>query len=255
MTVSELYRKLDERIPPSLSCEWDNDGVMCLPEPDRTVKRILVSLDITEAVVDRAIEGGYDAIVSHHPLLFHAVKHMTATDPVSRNAIKLCRAGVAAFSFHTRLDALAGGVNDVLADLLTVKDALPFGDEGIGRVGELAEEMSPEAFAALVAERLHAPAVTLADADKPIRRVAVLGGAGGDDLFAAFAAGADAYVTGEASHHHLLDAPAMGMTLIVAGHHHTEQPVCAMLGAMLQELLPEAHLDVIDHYQIRTIVR
>ena len=255
MTVSKLYELLNERIPPSLSCEWDNDGVMCLPEPDREVKRILVSLDITDAVVDRAIDGGYDVLVSHHPLLFHAVKHMTVTDPVTRKAIRLCRAGVASLSFHTRLDALAGGVNDVLAELLNIKDALPFGDEGMGRVGTLAEEMTPEAFAALVADKLHAPTVTLADAGKPIRRVAVLGGSGGDDMPLAFAAGADAYVTGEASHHRLLDAPEMGMTLVVAGHYHTEQPVCAVLGRMLQDMLPMAHVDVIDHYPIQTIIR
>lgn len=255
MTVSELYTRLNERIPPSLSCEWDNDGAMCLPEPDREVKRVLVSLDITEEVVDRAIEGGYDVIVSHHPLIFRGVKHMTVTDPVACNTIKLCRAGIAAFSFHTRLDALAGGVNDVLAELLNIKNVLPFGDEGIGRVGELDGEMSPEAFAALVADRLHAPAVTLADAGKPIRRVAVLGGAGGDDLPSALATGADAYVTGEASHHRLLDAYEMGISLIVAGHHHTEQPVCAVLGRMLQDMLPTAHVDVIDHYPIQTIIR
>ena len=74
MKVSELYQYLDERIPRSLSCEWDNDGLMCCPDADREVKRVLLALDITEDVVDAAIAGRYDVIVSHHPLVFRPVK-------------------------------------------------------------------------------------------------------------------------------------------------------------------------------------
>lgn len=254
MTVKELYCILNERIPTSLSCEWDNDGVMCLPDPDREVRRVLLALDITEAVVDCAIADDCDVIISHHPLLFRGVKHMTVDDPVARRTIKLCRAGIAAFSFHTRLDAMAGGVNNVLADLLGLANVTPFGDEGIGRVGELTEVMSAEAFAALVADRLDSPAVTLADAGKPIRRVAVLGGSGGDDVLAAHATGADAYVTGEAPHHWMVDAPEMGLSLIVAGHYHTEQPVLDMLLDLVEELVPDAQLFSAHSYTAKTVV-
>lgn len=253
MTVSQLYTVLAERIPSSLSCEWDNDGVMCMPEPDRPACRVLIALDITEQVVDHAIVGNYDLIVSHHPLLFHGIKHLTTDDPVARRAVKLCRAGIAAFSFHTRLDALAGGVNDVLAKLLSLKEISPFGNEGIGRVGTLTEPVSAEAFAATVAERLCAPTVTLADAGKPIVRVAVLGGSGGDDVTAAFAAEADAYVTGEAPHHWQVDAPEMGLSLIIAGHYYTEAPVCAMLTEMIGTLMPEAHIATFDSNTTKTI--
>lgn len=255
MTVRELYHQLNDRIPCTLSCEWDNDGAMCLPEPDREVHRVLIALDITEAVVDRAVAEGYDVIVSHHPLLFRGVKHMTTEDAVSRRTIKLCRAGIAALSFHTRLDALGGGVNDVLADILSLHDIAPFGDEGIGRVGTLDAPMSAEALAALVADRLGPPAVTLADAGRPVSRVAVLGGSGGDDVPAALATGADAYVTGEAPHHWLVDAPEMGLSLIVAGHHHTEAPVCAMLAEMIRAWLPSALITICDSNSTKTIVR
>lgn len=254
MTVSELYRILNEKIPPSLSCDWDNDGIMCLPEPDRKINKILVALDVTEAVVDHAIAKGYDLIISHHPLLFRGVKHMSMIDPIARRTIKLCRAGIAAFSFHTRLDALAGGVNDVLASRLTLTDVTPFGEEGIGRVGTLTESMSAKAFAAMVADRLNAPAVTLADAGKPVTRVAVLGGSGGDDVLAALATGADAYVTGEAGHHWLVDAPEMGLSLIVAGHYHTEAPICRTLADMLQSLISSASIEVYDSNAIQTIL-
>jgi dinuclear metal center YbgI/SA1388 family protein len=254
MTTSELYRILNERIPASLSCDWDNDGIMCLPEPDREVKKVLLPLDITEAVVDQAVAENFDVIISHHPLLFHGVKHMTVDDPVARRAIKLCRAGIAAFSFHTRLDALQGGVNDVLAKRLSLTDAVPFGDDGIGRIGTLAEPMSAEALAIMVADRLNATAVTLSDAGKPVRRVAVLGGGGGDFMADALAAGADAYVTGDSAHHHLVDAPEKGISLIVAGHYHTEYLVLEQLAIMLDELLPDAHILPICSNTVKTII-
>ena len=254
MTVYELYKQLCERIPPSLACEWDNDGIMCMPEPDRQVNKVLLALDITEAVVDRAVAEGYDVILSHHPLLFRGIKHLTVQDPVSRRSIKLCRAGIAALSFHTRLDAVEGGVNDVLAEWLTLAEVTPFGDEGIGRVGTLTEPMSAEAFSAMVADRLNTPSVTLADSGRPVQRVAVLGGSGGDDVLAALSTGADTYVTGEAPHHWLVDAPEMGLNLIVAGHYHTEYLVIERLAAMLQELIPDAQALPINSNAVRAII-
>jgi dinuclear metal center YbgI/SA1388 family protein len=226
-----------------------------MPEPDRTIEKVLIALDITEAVVDRAVAESYDVIVSHHPLLFRGVKHLTVEDPVARRSIKLCRAGITALSFHTRLDAVEGGVNDVLAEIRGLTNAVPFGSEAIGRVGTLSQDMTGEAFAALVADRLNAPVVTLADSGRPIRRVAVLGGSGGDDVLAARATGADAYVTGEAPHHWLVDAPEMGLTLIVAGHHHTEAPVCEVLADIIRAWLPLGQVDVCDSNSSKTIIR
>lgn len=255
MTVSQLYTKLCEQIPPTLSCEWDNDGIMCMPDPERRVDQVLIALDITEAVVDRAVADGYDVILSHHPLLFRGIKHLTIQDPVARRSIKLCQAGISALSFHTRLDAVAGGVNDALVELLALTDTTPLGDEGLGRVGTLSDPMTAEAFAAMVAERLNSPTVTLADSGRPVSRVAVLGGSGGDDVMTALAAGADTYITGEAGHHWLIDAPEMGLNLIVAGHHYTEHLICERLADMIRLLTPDATITVVDSYKTKTIVK
>ena len=254
MTVYELYKQLCELIPPTLSCNWDNDGIMCMPEPDRKIEKVLLALDITEEVVDRAIDEHYDLIISHHPLLFRGIKHLTIQDPVARRSIKLCRAGISAISFHTRLDAVEGGVNDVLATRLMLTDATPFGEESIGRVGTLSEPMSAEAFSSMVADRLNAPTVTLADSGRPVHRVAVLGGSGGDDVLAALATGADTYVTGEAPHHWLVDAPEMGLNLIVAGHYHTEYLVMDALADMVKKLAPDAHILPINSNAVKAII-
>ena len=253
MTVNELYQKLNERIPRALSCQWDNDGLMCCPDGRAEARRVLVTLDVTEAAVKRAIEGGYDVIVAHHPMIFKGLKAVNEENFIAAKTIDLIRNGVSVMSFHTRLDAVEGGVNDVLAELLGLRDVEPFGEDGIGRIGTLPEAMDQKVFAKRVKDVLNAPAVLLADAGRPTRRVAVLGGGGGDDVDAARAAGADTYVTGELKYHTLTDAPEEGMNLIQAGHFHTENPVCETLRQWLLEMDPTLTVVLFDSYATHTI--
>lgn len=253
MTVAELYAYLNEKIPQSLSCEWDNDGLMCCPDPEKTVKRVLVALDITAAVVEEAIAGGYDVILSHHPLVFRPLKSVQLYNPVAKKVIRLLLSGISAMSFHTRLDAVEGGVNDVLAHRLGLLDVIPFGngDETIGRIGTLPSPMSAEAFAKHLKSVTGADTVTLSDAGQQVLRVALLGGSGADDMGAAAKAGADTYVTGELGHHYLTDAPENGMNLLVAGHFHTENPVCERLAQLAREADGNIEVTVTNSYALK----
>ena len=253
MTVMELYRYLDKRIPSCLSCEWDNDGRMCCSEPQREVRRTLVALDVTREVVDAAIAGGYDVIVSHHPFIFKGLKEINDESFVASKAMKLIKSGVGVFSFHTRLDAKEGGVNDVLARLIGLLDVRPFGVEGIGRIGTLDAEIGAYAFAKRVRDALGCEGVFVSDAHRPCRRVAVLGGGGDDDITAAIAAGADTYVSGELKYHSLTDAPDIGVNLIEAGHFYTEAPVCAVLADMIREADGSIECDVFNSNRIKLI--
>ena len=253
MKIRELYEELNRQIPPSLSCEWDNDGLMCCPQGDREVRRVLVTLDVTEGAVDAALAGEYDLIVSHHPLIFKGLKNLGGEDYLSEKVIRLLKADVSVFSFHTRLDAVSGGVNDRLAELLGLTDVTPFGDEGIGRIGTLPVSLTAEKFAATVRQALGAPYVNLGDAGKPVRRVAVLGGGGADDVYAAEAAGADTYVTGELKYHQLCDAPEGGINLIEAGHFYTEQPVTEVLAALIRETVPGSVCEIFHSNRVKAI--
>ncbi|MBO7310396.1 MAG: Nif3-like dinuclear metal center hexameric protein, partial [Clostridia bacterium] len=235
MTVKQLYDILDSRIPRSLSCEWDNDGLMCCPNGEKEVKKVLIALDVTAQVVEYAISGGYDAIVSHHPFIFKGIKSINEESYISEKAIRLIQNGISVFSFHTRLDAVSGGVNDRLCELLELTSVQSFGEGDIGRIGELDTPLDGEALAAKIKSLLHADGVFLADAGKPCKRIAVLGGSGGDCITDAISAGADAYISGTLSYHAMTDAPDMGITLIEAGHFYTEYPVCANLCKMIKE--------------------
>lgn len=256
MTTQELSRALRDRIPACMACDWDNDGIMCLPDPERTADRVLIVLDITDDAVAHAIAQGYDAIISHHPLIFKGIKHLTPDDIIARRLIKLCRHGITALSYHTALDAM-DGVNDRLAAQLGLSDVTPFGSEQypVGRVGNLPADMSAEAFAAHVANVLGCTAVTVGAPDVPARRVAVIGGSGEDDIPAAMAAGADTMVTGEAGYHEMLDAAALGFDVMTAGHFFTEQTTLAMLCELLHAIDPEIIADIYDTNRMKTVVR
>jgi dinuclear metal center YbgI/SA1388 family protein len=234
MTVSQLYKILNAKIPRELSCEWDNDGLMCCPDGQREVKRVLIALDVTAEVTKQAIDGGYDLIVSHHPFIFKGLKSINEENFLCDKAIALIKNNISVFSFHTRLDAVDGGVNDVLAALVGIKNAVPFGD-GIGRIGVLDEATDVSAFAKHVKDALGCDGVYVSDSGRACKSVAVLGGSGDSDLYAAMLAGADTYISGELKYHSMTDAPDMGVNLIQAGHFYTENPVCAVLKKMIED--------------------
>ena len=236
MTVNALYNILNEKIPQYLSCPWDNDGLMCCPDGERKAEKVLIALDVTEKVIDYAVEGGFDLILSHHPFIFKGLKAINGGSHTADGAIKLIKNNISVISFHTRLDAVEGGVNDTLCTLLGLSDVKTFGEECIGRIGELSEKTSLAELCERVKEVTGAPFVLAADGGKEIKRVAVLGGEGGDDISLARTEGADAYVSGRLGYHNMVDAPYYGMSLIECGHFYSEFPVCFTLEKMLSNI-------------------
>jgi len=185
MTVSTLYKTLDEKIPRTLSCEWDNDGLMCCANGSKEVKKVLISLDVTGDIVDLACDNGYDLIVSHHPFIFKGIKSINDQSFICEKAIKLIKNEVSVFSFHTRLDALSGGVNDVLANACGIKNTVPFGEDNMGRIGELDDETALDALAKTVKEALGCKGIFVANGGRTCKKVALLGGGGSDYIGAA----------------------------------------------------------------------
>ncbi len=253
MTVKDIYNKLSALVPESEREEWDNDGLMCASDTSREVLRALVTLDVTESVVDYAISNGFDLILSHHPLIFRPLRSVTEDSHVARKVISLIENDIAVISLHTRLDKVAGGVNDTLAELLGIKNAVPFGDGGLGRIGELPLPMPLEDFACLVRGHLGADGVKLADAYLPVSRVAVVGGDGKDFVLDAIAAGADTYLSGRIGYNIMTEAGEMGINMIEAGHFFTEHPITSVLSSMLTEIDPKLYVEVLNSNVIRYI--
>lgn len=250
-TVREIYQYLDGLAPFSLQMDFDNAGFL-VGRGDRTVDKILVSLDITEEVVSEAVELGCQLIVSHHPVIFFPAKSVTDTTPDGRILLSLVEHNIAAICAHTNLDAVSGGVNDALAQRLGLTNIEQLKQDGvdssgrpygIGRVGNTAGvPMYAPAFAAFVKETLGANGVRFVDARRPVRRVAVGGGACSDMMKDAIALGCDTFVTADVKYNGFLDAKALGLNLIDAGHYPTEQVVVPVLAKWLADGLPKVEV-------------
>ncbi len=235
MTVNEFYAYLEERIPVSLTLPGDKDGMSCCPCPDKTVNKVLIALDVTSEVVDEAIEEGCEVILAHHPMLFGGLSEVNAENYRGNKLVRLISNGIAVMSFHTRLDGVSGGVSDMLADLIGVKNTVPTGECGIARIGELEQPLPASLFAKKIKAALSAPVVEYSDCGKLIKTVVVGGGSVNSHLKYAIEAGADAMVGGEIGYHNLTDSRDFGISLFSAGHFYTENPVCARLFELTAE--------------------
>ena len=253
MTVKELYANFSERIPEELREPWDNDGIMCCPDGTAEVYRALVALDVTEEIVDYAIERSFDLIVSHHPLIFKPLSSIDEENHISRKIIKLLGSGISVFSFHTRADKLVGGVNDRLADLIGMFDTQPFGEGDLGRIGNIDEPMELQDFAYRVKQLTGSDVVKYVDGYNDVYTVAVVGGDGKGYVKAAIEAGADTYISGRIGYNVMEEASEMGINLIEAGHYFTEQHITEFFRELLIDFDPNLYVEIADSNMIRTI--
>ena len=253
MNVRELYERLSERIPEELSEEWDNDGIMCCPDDLAAVNRALVTLDVTEEIVDYAIDNGFDLIISHHPLVFKPLKAIDPENHISRKLVKLIRAGISVLSFHTRADKVKGGVNDCLARLIGLDDIEPFGDDCLGRIGHLECETSMEEFATRVKSALGIDKLVVSDAYNPVYTIALVGGDGKGYIDEAIDLGADTYLSGRIGYNVMEEAAEMGINLIEAGHYATEFPVTKFFSNLITKIDPRITVEIVGSYMLRTI--
>lgn len=250
-TVGEIFAVLQEKAPFELQEGFDNAGFLVGREA-AAVGRILVALDVTEQVVQEASELGAQLIVAHHPVIFGGIKSITDKTPVGRCLLALTENNIAVICAHTNLDAVEGGVNDALAlrlGLTEIKQLRQAGvteqgrPYGIGRVGFVMQQ-TLEGFARSVKESLMASGVRVADGGKPVHKVAVGGGACADMMGDVLAQGCDTFVTSDIKYHQFLDARALGINLIDAGHFPTENVVCPVLRDWLSERFPQVSLSI-----------
>lgn len=238
MTVHDLYCTLDKLYPRSLSCSWDNDGLMVCADLSCEVKRVLLALDATNDAIAYAVREGCQVLLTHHPMLFRPLKNITPDSLNGERTLSALKADLAVISLHTRLDAGGDGVNDALVDALGLTSSGTFGDDespALGRLSCLEKEMTPSEFSAFVKEKLGAPVVHYTG-NRMVKNVAVVGGGGKDFIYPALTAGADTLLTGEVSYNSVLDAADDGINVIEAGHYFTEAPVLRHLADLCRDL-------------------
>jgi len=237
-TLDEVIDILHEIAPLELAAEWDNVGVLLRPNADdKPVEKVMLTIDLTESVIEEARAFGADLVVSYHPPIFKPLGRLDVRDATQRRIIAALQAGFVVYSPHTALDAAAGGLADWLIEG-ALGDAVPEAVHscGDGDYGRLAELQKPIPFKALLERLKKLYGVPNLQIAKPtgmpskVRTIAVAAGAGSSILRGACA---DVLITGEMSHHEVLAAVASGTAVVLAGHSNTERGFLRILGKRL----------------------
>jgi len=341
----ELISFIEKCFPLELQESFDNSGFL-VGDEDKTISKVLVCLDVNLNVIEEASNYGADIIISHHPLIFKPMKSITSSDMTGRCVMELIKRNIALYSSHTCFDNARGGMNDILANMLGLKNIkvlcndhkeklykiavfvpvsheeqvrcammnagagyignyshcsfntkgigtfLPLEDTspyigtqgklekvsevkvetivkenmldaviksmlqahpyeepaydiyplknslpgGTGRYGELEEQCTLRELAEKCKDVFGVPYVTVAgDEKRLICKAAIVGGAGMDFARDAAQKGCDVLITGDMKHHEAIDAVAMGLSIIDAGHFHTEFSAMPELSRIISE--------------------
>jgi dinuclear metal center YbgI/SA1388 family protein len=231
-TVADINNWINSIAPYDTMEEWDNSGFL-VGDMQAPVRRCVLSLDATLAVVDFTVGMGAELLLTHHPLIFHGLRQVYTGTPVS----ELVQNGIALISAHTCFDKAPGGIGDRLAALLGLTNLTRSAD-GFLTVGRLSQAMSVDDFAAMAGEVLESDGLRYTDTEALIETVAVCGGAGGEFWRQAQQL-ADCYLTGEVRYHDLLEAAEAQYPVLAAGHYETEYAAFMTLKERLEQAFPD----------------
>lgn len=242
-TIKEVTDYLESIAPLHYQESYDNAGLIYGNEEDK-VNGVLVSLDLTEEVIDEAIATGSNLIVSHHPIIFRGIKKFTG-HYVDRTIVKAIKNDIAIYAIHTNLDnVLDHGVNSKIAEMIDLKETeilaskLNLDDEGrvgSGVVGSLQNAMTCEEFLEHLKSSMDLKVVKHTDfIPGKVRRIAVCGGSGSFLLESAIAAKADVFVTADFKYHEFFDADGKIM-IVDIGHYESERFTINLLHDLLNE--------------------
>lgn len=251
MKCRAIIEILEELAPKSCACDWDNPGLLA-GRMDQEVKKILLAVDVDDRVVEEAKRTGADLIISHHPLIFKAVKSVTDGDFIGRRLVSMIRADICCYAMHTNFDTAPGCMADLVAERLGIVDGVPLEEMGemdgvpfgIGKIGTLKTPVTGMEFAKQVKDRFGLPFVSVYGHElwekTPVTAAATCPGSGGSTIRAAITGGAQVLITGDISHHEGIDAAAQGLMIIDAGHYGLEHIFMEYMETYLESRLDGA---------------
>ena len=230
MKVRDIAAAIESFAPLSLQESYDNAGLI-VGRMDDDVHKALLAVDVTEEVIAEAVAEGCDMIITHHPIIFHAMKRFNSASQTERCVEEAIRRGIVLYAAHTNLDSTPDGMSWRVAQMLGLENIAvmqPTNTEGagFGVVGELAEAMPSADFMRRVMERFDVKALRHSDVVKmEIRKVAICTGSGGSLIDDARKSGADIYLTADLRYN---DFMRHENAIILADMGHFESEYCAI---------------------------
>ena len=243
MRLKKIIKQLEGKFPLELAEEWDNVGLL-LDSTRREIKSIMLCLDITRDVVDKAVANKVDLIISHHPFIFYPLKKITTDEVNGEKILKLARNNIAVYSMHTNIDSGIGGLNDfiikkigqegkvfaisnnrsielrklVTSDLIDEKDKIinPL------RIQKFKSAITIEELCKIIKEKLCISNIrVVGDTARLVKSYAICTGSG-MSFSGNVKKKADVFITGDLKYHESLDAVEEGKTIIDLGHYESE---------------------------------
>lgn len=250
MKIKDILGALEEFAPLALQDGYDNAGLQIGLAEDAEATGVLLSLDVTEEVVNEAILRGCNLIVSHHPLMFHPVQSFQGKTHVERAILKAIKNDIAVYAAHTNLDVVEGGVNFKMAEklglqkveFLAPRESYTCGTKeykaGDGVIASLPTAVSKREFMEHVKEVFRLKSLRVNNASpKTIKRVALCGGNGASFIPQAMEKGADVFITGEIGYHRFFGYDK-DILLLEIGHYESEQYTVELLRDIVTKLAP-----------------
>ena len=234
--IIEYIRKI---APEEFQEDWDNSGyqVRIKNETDKAI----LCMDVTDRVIDRAIETDAKLIISHHPMIFTGVKSIDEDSYLGKNIIKLIENKISVYSSHTSLDVSDRGVNVALADAIGLPIVENFAMTDTTTIGYvLRNNMGDKIY-----DRLKDLGAIFYGKKVPVEKIAIVGGAGMSYFDEAIAKGVDMFITGDVKHHDGQRGYEENISLVDLTHYGSEKFVLNKLKDLLEEKFT-IEMEIID---------
>lgn len=249
MLCSEIIKKIEATSPTEYAMDWDNVGLL-VGRATKEVKKILLAVDATEAVVNMAVSSGVDMIITHHPMIFSKIKKVNSDSILGDKILTLAENGICCYAMHTNYDTIGGMAKEAskmmgLLNSQVLEETM--NGEGFGEVGILPNVMALDMLAENVKNTFGIDNVLVfGDGSKPIEKVAICPGSGKSFINQAISMGAECLITGDIGHHDGVDAVEAGLTIIDASHYGVEKLFLNYMYGFLKDFCQAEEIIIAD---------
>lgn len=244
MIIKEIISELEKLFPKKNAEDWDNVGFL-VGDIEDEIKGVIVTLDVDEESIEKAISEGANLIIAHHPMIFNGIKNIDFKNPVSRKIKMLIKNDINVYCTHTNIDSTIGGLNDFIVKKLgieTSKILAPSVDKinGIGRYYKLDREFTIDEYCKFVKSRLGLEDMSLysKDKNKKCSKIAFVNGSGAEFWKKAKFYNCDLLITGDAKYHTVYDALESGISILDLGHYESEKEFMELMQEILKSIFP-----------------